>query len=314
MPPKQSARRPKRAHAEHAQGTVIATHGRHMLVAVDNEQGRLREAFSRGRRGDACVGDRVSLSLVGDQQAAVETIHPRNNLIRRSDGGRSKALAANIDLAAIVLAGSPPFSEELLMRVLAVTDTEGVEALIIAGKADLRHSNEAIEPRLALYESMGYRVIRVSAKHDTAHALTTLTPLFKNRTVLLLGQSGMGKSTLINLLVPEAEQATREISEALSSGRHTTSFCRMFRSGANLPEDAAIIDSPGFQLFGIAHVSRSQLMHALPDFRPLLGRCRFTNCLHKDEPGCAISAAVEAGAIDARRHQLYHRLLDDTLT
>ena len=313
MPAKQSASQPTRALADHAQGTVIATHGHRMLVAVDGEPGPLREAFSRGRRSDACVGDRVSLSLIGSDQAAVEAIHPRSNLIRRSDGGRSKALAANIDLAAIVLAGSPPFSEELLMRVLAVADTEGVEALIIAGKSDLLDSNEAIEPRLALYESMGYGVIRLSAKHDTTQALATLAPLFKHRTVLLLGQSGMGKSTLINLLVPEAEQATREISEALSSGRHTTSFCRMFRSGANLPESAAIIDSPGFQLFGIAHVSRSQLMHALPDFRPLLGQCRFANCLHRDEPGCAISAAVERRAIDARRHQLYHRLLDDTL-
>lgn len=313
MPAQQSAPGTALATQSSANATVIAVHGRQMLVAVDDEPGKLREAFSRGRRGDACVGDRVALSLLGEQQSAVETIAPRKNLIRRSDGGRSKSLAANIDLAAVVLAGEPPFSEELLMRVSAVASTEATEVVIIATKTDIAEASQAIEPRLRLYESLGYRVIRLSAKAQPAIALAALNTVLARRSVLLLGQSGMGKSTLVNLLVPEAEQATREISMALSSGRHTTSFCRMFCGGTHLPEGSAIIDSPGFQLFGIAHLSRSQLMHALPDFRPHLGKCRFANCLHRDEPGCSISAAVKEGSIDARRHQLYRRLLDDTL-
>ena len=284
-----------------------------MLVAVDGEGGPPREAVARGRRTDCCVGDRVELTLVGDRQAAVETVRPRINLMQRSDAGRSKALAANIDLAAIVLSGDPPFSEELLMRVLAVADTEAIPAAIIAGKHDLRDAQAQIEPRLALYESLGWPVVRISARATPEASLTALVPLLDSRRTLLLGQSGMGKSTLINLLVPDAEQATREISVALSTGRHTTSFCRMFDRSPHLGANSALIDSPGFQLFGIAHLSRSQLMHALPDFRSLLGQCRFANCLHRDEPGCAIRAAVTAGTIDARRHQLYLKLLEDTL-
>ncbi len=296
-----------------AHGIVIAVHGRQLLVALEGEAGRTREAFSRGRRSEACVGDRVAATPLGDGQAVVESIGPRRNLVRRSDGGRSKSLAANVDLALIVLAGDPPFSEELLMRVLAVAGTENIEIAIIAGKSDLKAGSDAIEPRLRHYESLGYRVIRLSAKHGSEHALALLKPVLAGRNTLLLGQSGMGKSTLVNLLVPEAEQATREISQALSSGRHTTSFCRMFRTGTRLPSGAAIIDSPGFQLFGVAHLSRSQLMHALPDFAPLLGHCRFANCLHRDEPGCAVTDAVARGKVDARRHSLYLRLLEETL-
>ena len=295
-------------------GTVIAAHGRQLLVSVDGETGPPREAVTRGRRSDCCVGDRVALSLAVSRQAASERLLPRTNLMMRSDAGRSKALAANIDLAAIVVSGAPPFSEELLMRVLAVASVEGIPAAIIAGKRDLHEAHAQIEPRLALYESLGWPVVRISASTEPDLSLNALMPLLGGKTTLLLGQSGMGKSTLVNLLVPDAEQVTREISVALSSGRHTTSFCRMFEAGRRLPEGSAVIDSPGFQLFGIAHLSRSQLMHALPDFRAHLGQCRFSNCLHRNEPGCAITGAVQAGRIDARRHQLYLSMLNETLT
>jgi ribosome biogenesis GTPase len=302
------------AQSDLAHGTVIAVHGRQLLVDVEGDADSPRQAFARGRRNDACVGDKVHLSLLGRQQAAVEAIEPRSNLMQRSDGGRSKSLAANIGLAAMVVAGEPPFSEELLMRVLAVADTESIDSLIIASKCDLDDSTTRIEPRLRLYESLGYRVIRLSAKGEPEDALASLLPLLSGRSTLLLGQSGMGKSTLVNLLVPDADLATQEISAALSSGRHTTSFCRMFTQSERLPDGTALIDSPGFQLFGIAHLSRSQLMHALPDFRPLIGQCRFSNCLHRDEPGCAVRHAIESGHIDARRHQLYLRMLEETLS
>lgn len=297
-----------------ALGTVIASHGRQLLVAVDGESAPPREAVTRGRRSDCCVGDRVLLTLTGNRQAAIESIQPRHNLMRRSDAGRSKSLAANLGLVAVVIGAEPPFSEELLMRVLAVASTENIPAIIIAGKCDLRAAHASIEPRLALYESLGWPVIRISALSEPEHSLSALASRLAGQSTLLLGQSGMGKSTLVNLLVPHAEQATREISVALSSGRHTTSFCRMFGHSERLAEGSVVIDSPGFQLFGIAHLSRSQLMHALPDFQPLLGQCRFSNCLHRDEPGCAIRAGIESGNVDARRHQHYLSMLEDTLS
>ena len=296
-----------------ARGTVIASHGRQLLVAVDGEDAPPREAVTRGRRSDCCVGDHVSLTLSGSRQAAIESILPRANLMMRSDAGRSKSLAANLDLIAVVISSEPLFSEELLMRVLAVASTEDIPAIIIAGKRDLHEAHASIEPRLALYESLGWPVVRISARGEPRQCLEALAPTLAGQRTLLLGQSGMGKSTLVNLLVPHAEQATREISVALSSGRHTTSFCRMFGHSANLAEGSVVIDSPGFQLFGIAHLSRSQLMHALPDFKPLLGHCRFANCLHRSEPGCAIQEAVREGSIDHRRHQLYLKMLDETL-
>jgi ribosome biogenesis GTPase len=295
-------------------GTVIASHGRQLLVAVDSETAPPREAVTRGRRSDCCVGDRVALTLIGDRQAAIEQILPRTNLVMRSDAGRSKALAANVDRVAVVVSAEPPFSEELLMRVLAVAANEEIPAIIVAGKCDLRDAHAQIEPRLALYESLGWPVVRISARTEPEASLRALVPQLGGQRTLLLGQSGMGKSTLVNLLVPHADQATREISVALSSGRHTTSFCRMFGYSERLPEGSTVIDSPGFQLFGIAHLSRSQLMHALPDFRPLLGQCRFSNCLHRDEPGCAVHEGIRSGRVDERRHQLYLSMLHDSLS
>jgi ribosome biogenesis GTPase len=123
----------------------------------------------------------------------------------------------------------------------------------------------------------------------------------------------MGKSTLVNCLAPGADLQTQAISRALSSGRHTTTFSRMFEASGLPGQNARIIDSPGFQLFGLAHLSASQLMHALPDLATHLGHCRFGNCLHRDEPGCAVGAAVAAGQFDARRHELYKALLPETL-
>jgi ribosome biogenesis GTPase len=294
--------------AARPQATVLAAHGRQFLLRLDGDGDRV--AVTRGRRADVVAGDRVEWAELGAGQAVIEHVLPRRNLLRRSDARREKALAANLDQAAVVISGEPPFSEELLVRVLVAAERERIGCLLIATKADVPHAMAAIESRLAVYEALGYPVLRIAAKAEPDATRTRLAPVLDGRTTLLLGQSGMGKSTLVNLLVPDAALATQAISEALQTGRHTTTFTRAF----DLAGGGRLIDSPGFQVFGLAHLSTSELEHSMREFVPLLGGCRFHNCTHRHEPGCAIRAAVEAGRIDARRHALYGQVRDDART
>lgn len=293
-------------------GRVIASFGRHYAVEPAASPGLLLQAHPRGKRSELCVGDTVELTRLGSDQAAIESVLPRRNLLYRSDRARRKLLAANIDQAAVVLSADPPFSEELLLRVLTAASVAQIPVLLIINKADLSVP-QSLLARLQVYEALGYPRVWVSARQAPEETCNALTPLLGDRTTLLLGQSGMGKSTLVNCLAPGADLQTQAISQALSSGRHTTTFSRMFEASALGAVNARIIDSPGFQLFGIAHLSSSQLMHALPDMAEHLGACRFANCLHRQEPGCAVSTAVAAGQFDARRHELYQAVLAETL-
>jgi ribosome biogenesis GTPase len=291
------------ASARHA--TVLAAHGRQFFLRTDDDGERI--AVTRGRRGDVVAGDRVAWSELGAGQAVIDAVLPRANLLRRSDARREKALAANLDQAAVVVSGEPPFSEELLLRVLIAAEREGIAVRLLATKADVPGAMAAIEARLAVHEALGYAVERIAAKAAPQVARARLMPLLAGRTTLLLGQSGMGKSTLVNLLVPGAALATQAISEALQTGRHTTTFTRAFA----LEGGGWLIDSPGFQVFGLAHLSPTEIEHGMREFRPLLGTCRFHNCSHRHEPGCAIRAAVYDGRIDTRRHLLYVQLRDE---
>jgi ribosome biogenesis GTPase len=293
---------------------VTASYGRHFLVRPQGGDERTeRVAVARGKRTDACVGDLVTIRRVSADQAVIESIAPRRNEIRRSDVWRSKLLAANVDQVGMVVAGDPPFSEELVLRVLCASATAGVPIALLANKNDLAAARAAIEPRLAAQRAVGVPVFDISAGGDPASALAALQGWLAGRTTLLVGQSGMGKSTLVNMLVPDAELRTQVISTALGTGKHTTTFTRLFELPQSVAPDARIIDTPGFQTFGLAHLSASQLFHAMPEFQPLLGACRFNDCLHRDEPGCAVRAAAENGRIDARRLQLYTRIVDETL-
>jgi ribosome biogenesis GTPase / thiamine phosphate phosphatase len=288
-----------RAAAKEAVPWVIAAYGRHFLLQVAPDEIPLK-AVARGRRGDCVVGDRVAWRRLNDQQAVIDQVLPRDNQVTRSDNFRSKTIAANVDLAGVVISGYPRFDEALLVRILIALEAEGIPALLVATKQDLEAAREAMNEREALYRALGYPVIATAAKSDPA----TLQPLMeqmRGKRTLLLGQSGMGKSTLVNALVEGAEQQTAAISEALASGRHTTTFTRAFE----MRNGGWILDSPGFQSFEIAHLSRWQMVHAMPEFRPLLGQCRFNDCSHREEPGCAIRAAARAGSIDPLRYKLF---------
>ena len=285
---------------------VLASFGRHYWVRTRSAEERL--AVTRGKRTNLCVGDEVEIRPLGAGQAVIESLHARSTLLQRSDMWRTRLIAANVERAAVVVAGEPPFSEELLMRMLIAIETSGIEPAIVANKADRPAAREAIAARMTVYRALGYPVFEVSALTDAPATRAALAPWLGGRTTLLLGESGMGKSTLVNALVPDAQARTNTISQALGTGRHTTTFSRLFDVPADTAPDARIVDSPGFQTYGLNHLSSSQREHAMREFVALIGRCRFNDCLHGDEPDCAIRAAAQRGEIDRLRYRLFVRI------
>ncbi|CAM2178952.1 Small ribosomal subunit biogenesis GTPase RsgA [Paraburkholderia sacchari] len=287
-------------------GVVIAAHGRHYLVAPDGG-GAALQCFPRGKKSEVAVGDRVEYQSTSADQGVIVAIGERRNLLYRSDQFKSKLFAANLDQLLIVLATEPHFSEDLLGRALVAAVANDLKPIILLNKIDLEDALPLARQRLERYRALGYTVLEVSEKQHPEEAHAILSEHLHGHQTILLGQSGMGKSTLVNLLIPDAEAATREISTALNSGRHTTTFTRLYK----LPEGGALIDSPGFQEFGLYHLTEGTLERAFPEFRPLLAHCRFYNCHHLHEPGCAVLEAVEDGRVAPERHALYAQLVHE---
>lgn len=278
---------------------VVASYGRHLLVEIDH--GERRACQQRGRRQDAVVGDWVDLGF-SDGTALIDRVLERRNLMLRQDERRSKAFASNLDALIVIVAVEPVFNESLLARALVSASAAGIDCSIVLNKIDLPAA-ESARQRLMPYRDMGQRVVELSLKQDPQGALRSLGPLVQARSTLLLGASGMGKSSLINLLVPSAQAQTAEISRALRSGRHTTTSTTLYRLPG--PAGGSVIDSPGFQAFGLQHLRKEDLAAAMPDLALHLGRCRFANCSHLHEPDCGLSAAREQGLIAASRWRIY---------
>jgi ribosome biogenesis GTPase / thiamine phosphate phosphatase len=280
------------------EGTVIAAHGRHYEVETDD--GRRWQAMPRGKRSDYACGDRVTMEPAGVDQARIVEHRQRDSLLYRSDQWKQKLIAANVEQIVVVTATEPAFNDELVSRAAAAAEHEGMRAIIVLNKCDLTAGLAAARERLAPFKAIGYPIIEMSARLDA----TSLRGWLEHRLSVLVGQSGMGKSTLINALVPGANAATREISTALDSGKHTTTHATLYR----LDEESAIIDSPGLQEFGLAHLAFGEIEWAFREFRPTLGQCRFHDCRHEAEPGCAVKALVESGAVDRRRYEHFQRI------
>lgn len=280
------------------QGLVTATFGRHYQVEVDDA---LIECVSRGKRGGIACGDRAVFLPTSAGQGVIESILPRENLLHRSVAHRSKLIAANVSRIVIVVAAVPSFYDLLVNRCLVAAEATGIPALICLNKYDLGEPAHAALRRLEPYTHLGYPVIALSAHHD----ISSLRPYLSGQTSVFVGQSGMGKSSLINALAPNARTTVGEISEALDSGRHTTTGARMYK----LDESSRLIDSPGMQEFGLNHIQPEQLDQYFVEFRPHIGHCRFSNCRHLHEPGCAVAEAAAAGTITAARLTAYRQIL-----
>ncbi len=288
-------------------GRIVAAHGRHYVVVTEARERLV--CFTRGKRSEAACGDLVEVEATGSGQGVLQRIETRRNLLSRSNGFRTKLLAANIDQIAIVVATSPPFSEELLGRTLVAAESIAVPARILLNKMDLLERVDAARDTLGLYAGLGYDVDEISIRQNADDVTTRIASRFDRLTTLLVGQSGMGKSSLLNLLVPDAQAATREISEALQTGKHTTTDARLYLlSTAGDVTKGAVIDAPGFQEFGLAHLTPGTVERAFPELRPFLGDCRFANCMHLHEPGCVVLDARERGDITPRRYDLFAKL------
>lgn len=296
-------------------GLVVAAHGRHCLV--ESPDGERRICHPRGKKNAVVVGDHVQWQVTGDE-GSIERVDERRNLFYRQDEMRTKSFAANLDQVLVLVAADPEFSESQLARALIAAQAERIDVLIVLNKSDLQPAFDRAWARLTPYRRMGCTVLplRLKAADGTQDGLEVLQQRLAGKNTLVLGPSGVGKSTLVNQLVPEARAQTGEISRALNSGKHTTTSTTWYWVDAE--RRTALIDSPGFQEFGLNHIEPMQLAHLMPDLNATLGDCRFYNCTHLHEPGCAVVAHVQKGepdqpvsdalAISENRYRLYGEL------
>ncbi|MDO9403858.1 MAG: ribosome small subunit-dependent GTPase A [Polaromonas sp.] len=295
-------------------GLVVAGFGRHVLVETDT--GERVICHPRGKKSQAVVGDRIRW-LPSQDEGTIEKVEARDNLFYRQDETRTKSFAANLDQVLILIAAEPEFSESQLTRALIAAEAERITPIIALNKSDLAEPFGRAWNKLAPYRTMGYRMLPLAIKPKgegmpaNDAQLAELHALLAGKKTLVLGPSGAGKSSLTNLLVPAARVLTAEISQALNSGKHTTTSTTLYWVDA--ARTTALIDSPGFQEFGLNHIVPMQLATYMPDLKAHAQDCKFYNCTHLHEPGCGVISEVQApgGSISASRYRLYGELFEE---
>lgn len=284
-------------------GLVIANFGATLIV--EDATGALHRCALRQNLGTAVCGDRVVLQMIASGEGVVIAIEPHHSLLTRPDySGKLKPVAANLDQVAVVCAPRPELNEFLIDRYLVAIATINVTPLLVLNKIDLLDpaARTAMEARLDVYRRIGYPVLYASTRSE--HGLDELRTWLKERTSILVGQSGVGKSSLIKMLLPDREIRIQALSQATGFGTHTTTTSTLY----HLPDGGDLIDSPGVRSFELGELQRLDLERGFVELEPFLGRCKFSNCTHRSEPGCAVLAALARGDIDPRRLASFQQL------
>ncbi len=284
-------------------GLVIAAFG--TALVVEEPDGALWHCKLRRAVGRALCGDQVLWRPQGDGQGVVLTVLARRSVLARREGSRRKLMAANVDRLIVVFSAQIAFNALNLDRILVGAAIQGIEPVIVINKVDLLDDTQLTQwqSQLAAYRTLGYPVLFTSVAQHTG--LEALTRQLDGHTSILLGASGVGKSSLVQCLLPQREIRIGAVSEASGRGRHTTSAATLYHLSAG----GDLLDAPGLSDFGPDHVTAERISAAFPEILPLLGTCKFRDCAHRNEPGCALLAAVQDGRITAERLNSMHALI-----
>ena len=289
---------------ENNPGRIIAHFGKR--IVIEDAQGQEHRCSARRNLPPLVCGDEINWHYPDPKSCIIHELRPRRSLLARPDArGKQKIIAANIDQILIVCAPLPELNEGLLDRYLVAAALTEIKPVIVLNKTDLLDKKQRLhyQERLSIYQQLGYPIIYTSAHED--EAFNQLSERLREQTSILVGQSGVGKSSLLNRLLPEVNARIGEVSDATGKGRHTTTTARLY----HLPDSGALIDSPGIREFGLWNVSPKQLAQGFPEFVKRKDECRFRDCQHRNEPGCAIFEGIENGEISASRHASYLRIL-----
>ncbi len=290
---------------EQLKGTVIAAYRRYTLVK--GQDNNLLQCQQRKSVGQVVCGDEVKYQKEDADTGVITSVQQRHSILQRPDiNNNLKIIAANIDQVFIVVANKPALNEGLIDRYLVAAEHYHLKPVILLNKTDLFTEQEFtdLKQRLQLYQDIGYTVIYTSAKQE--HGLDSLSEFLKNNNNIFVGQSGVGKSSLINTLL-QSDARIGEISESTGKGKHTTTTAYLYPLENN---QGHIIDSPGVREFGLIKLSKEDVFEGFIEFKPFIGHCKFRDCSHTNEPGCALKNAVKENKITAQRWKSCHRIIE----
>lgn len=288
-----------------ADGRVLVNYGKNQVI--ETADGTLMRSVARRGLEQLVCGDEIGWQPAGNDEAVIEVLKPRRSTLYRADGNNvMKPLVSNIDQIVIEAATEPAMDPFLLDKYTIAAELAGCRPLIVINKADLLNEDDRrrIAPLLEEYASIGYPVLFTSALQNTG--IDEFARALAGKSSILVGQSGVGKSSLVKRLLPNIEITIGKLSDASGLGRHTTTTTTLYP----LPGGGSLVDSPGVRDFRLGQVDAETLEQGFPEFRPCRGRCRFNDCRHLSEPGCAVMEAVQKGEISERRMQSYRRLLE----